>query len=137
MTYGALASTGLVSEANFEEAVIRATQEIAADPSEPEAYFNRAQAKVALGQLEESISDYERALALDASASGFDPAAADDELFFAVRSLAVTRKDRPAEALATLERYRAILPEGRHIADLKTWADHINGVQAVWVRDRP
>src|SRR5207247_2806223 len=104
-------------------------------PPEPEANFNRAQALAALGRFPEAAADYERALALDASASGLDPDAADDELFFALRNLAVTQKDRPAEAIATLERYRRLLPSGRHVDDIKTWVDHINGVEVVWVRE--
>jgi tetratricopeptide (TPR) repeat protein len=135
MTYGALASTELVAECKFEEALTQATQEIAAHPGDPEAYFNRGQALAALGRYEEAVADYQRALGLDASASGLDPEAADDELFFALRNIALGAKDRPADALAILERYRSVLPEGRHIADLKTWADHINGVEVVWVRE--
>jgi tetratricopeptide (TPR) repeat protein len=135
MTYGALASAALVAECRFDEAIAQATQEIAAQPDEPEAYYQRGQALGALGRFVEAAADYERALSLDASASGLDPEAADDELFFALRNIAVSQKDRPAEALATLERYRRLLPEGRHIADIKTWADHINGVEVVWVRE--
>jgi len=135
MTYGALASTELVAECKFQEAIDQATSEIAAQPAEPEAYFNRGQALAGLGRFDEAAADHERALGLDASASGLDPEAADDELFFALRNIALGQKDRPAEALATLERYRRVLPEGRHVEDLKTWADHINGIEVVWVRE--
>jgi tetratricopeptide (TPR) repeat protein len=135
MTYGAFASTELVAECKFEEALTQATQEIAAQPGDPEAYFNRGQALAGLGRYADAASEYERALALDGSASGLDPDAADDELFFALRNMALAAKDRPAEALATLERYRQVLPDGRHVADIKTWADHINGVEVVWVRE--
>jgi predicted component of type VI protein secretion system len=37
--------------------------------------------------------------------------------------------------VATLERYRRVLPAGRHVGDLKTWVDHIHGVEVVWVRE--
>jgi tetratricopeptide (TPR) repeat protein len=136
MTYGSLASSRLVTEGRFEEAVAQAGQEIAALPEEPEAYFNRAQALTALGRLEDAVDDYEIALRLDATTSSLDPAAVDDELFFALRSIAVAHKDRPADALDALERYRRALPQGRHIADLQTWIDHVNGVTVVWYRDR-
>jgi tetratricopeptide (TPR) repeat protein len=135
MTYGALASTELVAECKFAEAIIQASKEVAAQPDEPEAYFNRGQALAALGRFAEAADDYQRALGLDASSSGLDPEAADDELFFALRNMAMAQKDRPAEALATLERYRAVLPAGRHLEDFKTWTDHINGVEVVWVRE--
>jgi tetratricopeptide (TPR) repeat protein len=136
MTYGELASSRLVAESRFEEAVVQATEEIAALPEEPEAYFNRAQALTAMGRLEDAVADFEAALRLDASASSLDPAAVDDELFFTLRSIAMAHKDRPAEALDALERYRRALPQGRHIADLQTWIDHVNGVTVVWYRDR-
>jgi tetratricopeptide (TPR) repeat protein len=135
MTYGALASTELLADGNFHEAIARASAEIANDPGDPEPYFNRGQAHAGLGQFEQAANDYQRALAMDASASGVDAEAVDDELFFALRSMAVARKDRPAEALAALDRYRQVLPEGRHLDDIKTWADHINGVEVVWVRE--
>jgi tetratricopeptide (TPR) repeat protein len=136
MTYGALASTHLVQGGRWDEAVDRATAEIAAMPDEPEAHFNRAQALAALSRWEEAVRDYEAALRLDASSSALDPAALDDELFFALRSLAVAQKATPAAAHATLARYRALLPEGRHIPDLATWSNHIDGTDPVWYRDR-
>jgi tetratricopeptide (TPR) repeat protein len=135
MTYGALASTELVAESKFDEALSQAGKEIAAQPSEPEAYFNRGQALAGLGRFAEAATDYERALSLDASASGLDPEAADDELFFALRNLALSLKENPAEAVAALERYRRVLPEGRHVEDIPKWVDHINGVEVVWVRN--
>jgi tetratricopeptide (TPR) repeat protein len=135
MTYGALASAALVAEGKFAEAIEQASREIDSQPEEPEAYFQRGQALGALGRFEQAAADYERALALDASASGLDPEAADDELFFALRNIAVAQKAHPAEALATLERYRRVLPAGRHLDDIKTWTDHINGVEVVWVRE--
>jgi tetratricopeptide (TPR) repeat protein len=135
MTYGALASAAFVAESRFDEAIVEATREIAAQPDEPEAYYHRGQALAGLGRFAEAADDHERALSLDASASGLDPEAADDELFFALRNLAVAQKDRPDEALATLERYRRLLPAGRHLADLETWANHIKGVEVVWVRE--
>lgn len=136
MTYGQLRSTKLVSEGRFEEAVARAVEEIAAMPDDPEAHFNRAQALAGLGRWEEAVGAYETALGMDASESGLDPDTLDDELFFALRSLALAQRDDRARAIATLERYRALLPAGRHVGDLATWTDHINGVEAVWVRDR-
>jgi len=135
MTYGALASTELLSACNFEEAVLQASREIAAQPEEPEAWFNRGQALAGLGRFAEAAADHEKALSLDASASGLDPEAADDELFFALRNVALGQKDRPEEARATLERYRQVLPNGRHLDDIQKWVNHVNGVEAVWVRE--
>jgi len=135
MTYGALASTSLVTASNFDAAIDQASREIAAQPDEPEAWFNRGQALAGLGRFAEAAADYEKALSLDASASGLDPEAADDELFFALRNIALAQKDQPAQAIATLERYRRVLPAGRHLEDIQKWVNHVNGVEEVWVRE--
>ncbi len=136
MAYGALLSTKLVGEGKYEAAIAQATRELGLQPDEPEAVFNRAQAKVALGQLPEAIADFELALSMDCSGSNLDPSAVDDELFDALRNLAVAQKDDRDTALATLQRYVATLPAGRHVDDIAKWTDHIRGVQTVWVREQ-
>lgn len=136
MTYGALFSTQLVRDGRYAEAIETATREIAAQPDEPEALFNRGQALAGLERFEEAAADYQRALALDDSASAVDPESIDDELFFALRSAAERRKTEPADAIRTLERYRQILPHGRHVDDIAKWRDSFNGVETVWIRER-
>jgi tetratricopeptide (TPR) repeat protein len=136
MTYGALFSTQMVRDGRYAEAIETATREIALQPDEPEAFFNRGQALVALARFDEAVADYERALALDDSASAVDPETIDDELFFALRSAAESRKGEPPVAIRTLERYRQILPGGRHLDDIAKWRDAFNGVETVWYRDR-
>jgi len=136
MTYGALFSTQLVRDGRYPEAIETASREIATQPNEPEAFFNRGQALTLLGRFDEAVADYERALALDDSASSVDPESIDDELFFALRSAAEARKADPTEAIRTLERYRQILPHGRHVDDIPKWRDSFSGVETVWVRER-
>jgi tetratricopeptide (TPR) repeat protein len=136
MIYGALFSSKLVLEGRFDEAVETASREVATQPDEPEAYFNRAQALTALNRFEEAVADYEKALSLDDSASSVDPETIDDELFFALRSSAAARKDDPEAAIGILERYRQILPTGRHLEDIAKWSDSFNGVESVWYRER-
>jgi tetratricopeptide (TPR) repeat protein len=137
MTYGALFSTQLVRDGRYSEAVETATREISVQPEEPEAFFNRGQALVFLERFDEAVADYQRALAMDDSASSVDPDTIDDELFFALRLAAERRKADPAEAVRTLERYQQILPGGRHIEDIAKWRDAFNGVETVWYRERP
>jgi tetratricopeptide (TPR) repeat protein len=136
MSYGALFSSKMVSEGRFVEAVETATREMATQPNEPEAYFNRAQAYAALDRFEEAVADYQQALSMDASESSVDPEIMDDELFFALRSLAASRKADPQDAVRVLERYRQILPGGRHLDDIAKWKDSFNGVETVWYRER-
>jgi len=38
--------------------------------------------------------------------------------------------------VSTLERYRQVLPRGRHVDDIAKWADSFNGVETVWYRSR-
>lgn len=136
MSYGELFSSRLVAEERYEDAVAQATEEIGNDPDEPEAWFNRAQALSSLGRLEEAVADYAQALGKDASASNLDPAALDDELFDALKRLALARRQDRSAALACFDRYTSLLPEGRHVADVPKWIAHLDGEETVWVRDQ-
>ena len=136
MGYGQLHSKKLVTEGRFQEAIAAADAEIAADPVEPEAYFNRGQALAALERFEEAVADYEKSLTMDDSASSVDPETIDDEIFFALRRAAEARRADPSSAIRTLERYREVLPVGRHLDDIAKWADAFKGVETIWYRDR-
>jgi tetratricopeptide (TPR) repeat protein len=136
MIYGALFSSKLVVDGRFAEAVETATNEITAQPDEPEAYFNRGQALAGLERFEEAVADYEKALAMDDSASSVDPETIDDEIFFALRRAADSQRGDPAAAVRTLERYRQVLPSGRHVEDIAKWADSFNGVETIWYRTK-
>jgi tetratricopeptide (TPR) repeat protein len=136
MIYGALLSSKMVSEGRFAEAVEAATSEMITQPGDPEAYFNRAQALAGLERFEEAVKDFEKALSMDASESSVDPEIIDDELFFALRSLAASRKAAPEAAIGIIERYRQILPGGRHLDDIAKWTDSFKGVETVWYRER-
>jgi tetratricopeptide (TPR) repeat protein len=136
MIYGALFSSKLVVDGRFAEAIETATKEIAIQPDEPEAYFNRGQALAGLERFEEAAADYEKALAMDDSASSVDPETIDDEIFFALRRAADSKRGDPAAAVRILERYRQVLPGGRHVDDIAKWADSFNGVETVWYRTK-
>ena len=136
MSYGGLMSSKLVREGRFDEAVAAATSEIRLRPDEPDAYFQRGLARSALGLLEDAVNDYKHALTLDSSGSTLDPEQVDDELFFVLRSLADGQKADAKAATATIARYAAILPNGRHLEDIAKWVDKFNGVETVWYRER-
>ena len=136
MGYGQLRSRKLFTEGLYDEAITAAGSEIALEPGEPEAYFNRGQALAALDRFAEAAADYARALGMDASASALDPEAVDDELFFALRRQAEGLAGDRALAVATLRRYLELLPEGRHVEDVPKWIDKLSGKEAVWIRDR-
>ncbi|MBC8132931.1 MAG: tetratricopeptide repeat protein [Deltaproteobacteria bacterium] len=139
MAYGSLFSTKLIADGRFQEAVETAEREIATAPHDPEPYFNRGRALAGLERWEAAVEDYTGALQRDADASAVDPAEIDDELFFALRQWAVSERDQSKDvprALAVLDRYQGICPQGRHTADLDTWRDHLRGVETVWIRER-
>jgi tetratricopeptide (TPR) repeat protein len=136
MSYGQLRSRKLCAEGRFEEAVAAAAAEIAAEPGEPESFFNRGQALAGLERYAEAVADYEQALRMDASASALDPEAVDDELFFALRRQAERLSADRVAAVSVLGRYLELLPEGRHVADVPKWIDKLNGVETVWFRER-
>jgi tetratricopeptide (TPR) repeat protein len=136
MGYGQLRSKKLCTEGSFEEAIAAAGAEIAAEPDEPEPYFNRGQALAGLERFAEAAENYERALSMDGSASALDPEAVDDELFFALRRQAEGLVSDRGKAVAILGRYLEILPEGRHVDDVPKWIDKLNGKEAVLVRER-
>ncbi len=136
MTYGQLFSTKLVAEGRYDEALAQAEQERAADPDDPEPHFNHAQALVGLDRLEDAIASFEAAVARDPSDSALDPDVLDDELFDALRTLALACRADRARAVAWLERYRALLPSGRHAEDVPKWIAHLDGQDPVWSRDR-
>jgi tetratricopeptide (TPR) repeat protein len=136
MCYGQLRSRKLCAEGRFDEAVAAAGEELRADPDEPEPYFIRGQALAGLERFEEAAADYERALAMDASASAMDPEAVDDELFFALRRQAERLASDQVAAVATIGRYLEVLPTGRHVDDVPKWIDKLTGVERVWTRDR-
>lgn len=136
MGYGELRSRKLCSEGRFEEAIAAAGAELASDPAEPEAHFNRGQALAGLERFEEAAVDYQRALTMDASASAVDLEAVDDELFFALRRQAEVLASDRAAAVEAIGRYLTILPNGRHVDDVPKWIDKLMGVEALWYRDR-
>jgi tetratricopeptide (TPR) repeat protein len=136
MSYGQLFSTKLVADGRYEEALAETAREIAADPDDPEPRFNRGQALVGLERLEEAVASFEAALARDASDSALDPDVLDDELFDALRALAVSCRADRGRAVAWLERYEALLPSGRHRSDVPKWVAHLDGKDPVWSRDR-
>src|SRR5581483_2307393 len=109
-SYGALFSSKLVVDGRLAEAVDTAPQETVSQPDEPAAFFNQGKTLEALERFEEAVADYEKALAMDDSASSVDPETIDDEIFFALRRAADSQRGDPAAAVRTLERYRQVLP---------------------------
>jgi tetratricopeptide (TPR) repeat protein len=137
MTYGQTFAARQLALGNFEQALALADQAIAADPADPEPVLDRAQALAQLGRHEEAVQAIQRCLELDQVARVIDDALLDDTLF----SLLVDWGTRTAKAgdvdgaVAVIERYRAILPDGGHRNEVATWVDRFRGKREMWVKD--
>ena len=135
VTYGMLHSTQMVAQGRYDEALAQATREIEAAPDEPEALFNRAQALVGLQRHEEGLADYARVLVADSERQQPGSRGGRRRVVRCPARLAVQQQADLPQALATIARYRSMLPEGRHVDDVQKWTDHFNGVQVVWRRN--
>ncbi len=126
--YGGSFAQRMIDEGRFDDAIAEATRAAERDPADPEPIADRAQALASLGRFAAAVTDLERALALDVHAQVLERDFVDDGLFSALlgeaRAMAVA--DVPA-AIARLQRYREVLPRGRHAADVETWAGRLRG----------
>ncbi|HVZ72189.1 MAG TPA: tetratricopeptide repeat protein [Polyangia bacterium] len=136
MAYGQLKSTKLCADGRYDDALTAVIGELASDPDEPEAWFNRGQALAGLDRFAEAAAAYEHALDMDASASAVDPEAIDDELFFVLRRQAENLAADREAAFEVLRRYLVVLPEGRHVDDVPKWIDKLSGKEKLWVREQ-
>jgi hypothetical protein len=118
----------LIQEGKYAEAVVEATRAVARDDEDPAPLVDRANAHAWLEQYPDAVRDFEAALVLDQTAGVLEIDLVDDVYFSAV--LGAARAEAPTDlpaALATLARYAAVLPEGRHLADATAWADRLRG----------
>ena len=118
----------LIQEGKYAEAIAEATKAVARDDEDPAPLVDRANAHAWLEQYPDAVRDFEAALVLDQTAGVLEIDLVDDVYFSAV--LGAARAEAPTDlpaALATLARYAAVLPEGRHLADATAWADRLRG----------
>jgi tetratricopeptide (TPR) repeat protein len=126
--YGMSFAAKLIQEGKYAEAVGEATRAAARDDEDPAPLVDRANAHAWLEQYPEAVRDFEAALALDQSAGVLEVDLVDDVYFSAVLGAAKAEaRTSPEAARATLARYAAVLPAGRHLADAVAWADRLRG----------
>jgi tetratricopeptide (TPR) repeat protein len=124
--YGMSFAAKLIQEGKYAEAVVEATRAVTRDDEDPAPLVDRANAHALLEQYPDAVRDFEAALALDESAGVLEIDLVDDVYFSAVLGAARAEAGSglPA-ALATLARYAAVLPGGRHLADAAAWAERL------------
>jgi tetratricopeptide (TPR) repeat protein len=126
--YGISFAKKHIEQGEYEEAVAAATEEIASGNTGPEPLFDRATAYELLERYAEAVADFEKAIETNRTAKELDPFALDDAYFSA--TLAAARAEAPTDlrrALARLDRYRELLPDGAHVAESFDWQKRLRG----------
>ena len=126
--YGRSFAAKLIEDEKYEEALVAGTEAEKRDPLDPEPILDRARALLALERWTDSADEIVRAMKLDEAAGILETDLVDDTVFQALLGEArmVNGTDLP-RALAQLQRYVAIMPSGRHLADVKTWSGRLRG----------
>lgn len=126
--YGMSFAKKHIEEGDYEEAIASASGEIATDDHTPDNYFDRGTAYELLERYAEAVADFEKAIELNKTEKELDPFVLDDAYFSA--SLAAARAEAKGDltkALARLDRYRELLPEGAHISESRDWQKRLRG----------
>lgn len=126
--YGMSFAAELMEKGKYEEAIDAATRDIEADPTNPEAFADRAAAYDYLERHAEAVADLERALALNSAAPVIDHDNLDDAFFSALVGAAKVDAETSVDAaVAVLACYRRVLPDGRHLQDSEDWQRRVRG----------
>lgn len=126
--YGMSFAKKHIEEGDYEEAVSAATEAIEGGDAGPEPLFDRATAYELSERYVEAVADLEAAIAKNRAAKELDPFVLDDAYFSA--SLAAARAESTRDlprALARLDRYRELLPDGSHLAESRDWQRRLRG----------
>ena len=126
--YGMSFAKKHIDEGDYDAAIQAATDAISGGDQSPEPLFDRATAYELEERYADAVADLERAIAMNTAARELDPFTLDDAFFSA--SLAAARAEAPRDlhvALARLDRYRAVLPEGSHVAESRDWEKRLKG----------
>ena len=126
--YGMSFAKKHIDEGDYDEAVKAATEAIDGGDVGPEPLADRATAYDLLERHAESVADFEAAVVKNLAVKEIDPFLLDDAYFSA--TLACASGEAKADlkkALARLDRYREVLPEGAHVAESKDWQKRLKG----------
>ena len=126
--YGMSFAKKHIEQGDYEEAIAAATEEIEGGNTGAEPLFDRATAYELCERYAEAVSDFELAIEKNRAEKELDPFVLDDAYFSA--SLAAARAEAKADlqqALARLERYRQLWPEGSHVAESRDWQRRLRG----------
>ena len=125
--YGVTFAQRLIQRGEYEQAVAAADKHAGQDPQSPEPAHDKARALSLLGRHEEAVAAYAQAIELDRSEQMLPDWEVDDGLFSTVVAWGQSLTGE-AERLAALERYRTLLPGGRHLDEAKEWSLRFRGL---------
>ena len=126
--YGISFAKTLVEEGNYEEAILAATREIDGGNHSPELFADRASAFELTERFAEAVSDFERAIALDATEKVLERDLVDDAYFSALLACAREEVKRSvADGVRRLDQYAHALPAGNHLSDAIEWQKRLRG----------
>jgi tetratricopeptide (TPR) repeat protein len=117
-----------IEQGDYEEAIAAATADIEGGNSGPEPLFDRGTAYELSERWAEAVTDFEQAIERNRAEKELDPFMLDDAYFSA--ALAAARdeaKTNLQKALARLDRYRELWPEGAHVFESKDWQKRLKG----------
>lgn len=126
--YGMSFAKKHIEQGDYEEAIAAATEEIDGGDAGPEPLFDRGTAYELSERYADAVADFERALEQNRAQKELDPFVLDDAYFSA--ALAAARAEADADldaALGRLDRYRALLPDGAHVAESRDWQRRLRG----------
>lgn len=126
--YGMSFAKKHIEEGEYDEAIAAATAEIESGDSGPEPLFDRATAYELAERYTDAVADLEAAIAKNAEEEVLDRFVLDDAYFSA--ALAAARAEAGVDlsrALARLDRYRELMPDGAHVRESQDWQKRLRG----------
>jgi tetratricopeptide (TPR) repeat protein len=126
--YGMSFAKKHIEQGDYEEAIAAATEEIDGGNEGAEPLFDRGTAYELCERYVDAVADFERAIEKNRAEKELDPFVLDDAYFSASLSAArVEAKENLAQALARMDRYRELWPEGAHVAESRDWQKRLRG----------
>ena len=126
--YGMSFAKKHIEQGDYEEAISAATEEIEGGNTAAEPLFDRATAYELCERYADAVADFERAIEKNRAEKELDPFVLDDAYYNA--TLAAARSEATTnlqQALARLDRYRELWPEGSHVAESRDWQKRLRG----------
>lgn len=125
--YGMSFAKKHIEDGDYDAAIAAATEQIEAEGG-PEPFFDRGTARELAEHYAEAVVDLEKAIEANVADKELDPFMLDDAYFSVTLAAAQDEAGRDLRgALARLDRYRELLPEGAHVAESRDWQKRLRG----------